>query len=398
MSKRILSLTLAVLMALALVPAAFAADEPEIEAPLAPEMEMEEPVEEMPEAPALAEMPAVAEEPADEPVAAAALPPESVVQERLLAMYDQWPDGTHWDSKSYYVDKSGYKEYGCFGFAIMLQEAAFPGLYGPYRKNAPIRFEDICVGDMLSTPGHTAIVVERHEDYVVMAEGNMNMGVRWGRKVTAADMGELQYRWTYYPDSASRYKNGWYLEEDGWRYYKNDVVVKNAWVWDGAWYFVDENGEQAAGLREIITGAASDGWYYFNPKHDGTYGAMLTGWRWINDSYYYFNPKNDGACGRMARSQWVCDGKSWTYLDENGKMVTGLYWVLDGSADDGLYYFNPAHDGGCGHVMSGWQDIDGARYYFEPRHNGRFGQGYVAGTYVIDGVSRTFNAYGQLVG
>ena len=390
MSKRILALTLAVLMVLSLAPAAFAEEEPEIAAPLAPE--------EIGEETEAAEEPAPAEEPADAPVTAATLPPESVVHERLMAMKEEWPDGSHWDSKSYWVDKSGNKEYGCFGFAIMLQDKAFPGLSGPYRRNAPIKFEDICVGDMLSTPGHTAIVVERHEDYVIMAEGNMDMGVRWGRRVTPEDVGELTYRWTYYSGKAPLYKNGWYQEKDGWHYYKNDVMVRNGWVKDnGLWYFVDENGDQAAGLREIVTGEVSDGWYYLNPKHDGTYGAMLTGWRWVNGDWYYFNTEHDGAFGRMVRSRWVSDKGHWTYMNADGRMATGLYWVLDGKPDDGLYYLNPEHDGTCGHVLAGWKDIEGARYYFETRHNGLYGQAYVNGTYDIGGVSYTFDVLGRLV-
>ncbi len=464
MFKRSLALMLAILTVFALSASAFAAEEPAPEEIIAP----------IPEEPAEAEPIPVDETTADEPAAAASLPTEEVVHERLMAMQEQWPDGTHWDGSSYYVDKSGYREYGCFGFAIMLQEAAFPDLYGPYRRSAPIQFEDVCVGDMLSTPGHTAIVVEAHEDYVVMAEGNMDNGVRWGRTVTAADMGQFQYRWTYYPETYSRYKNGWIMEDGEWFFYEKDVKVTNAWREDkGNWCFLGPDGRMLVGLQEISLGDSSDGWYYFSPKHDGTCGYMLTGWQqidgvwyyfskahdgtygrmvtdqWQEDNgqwcflgadgrmleglqlislgqssdgwycfstehdgtcghmltgwqqidgdWYYFNEKHDGAYGRMIHNQWQAGGNVWKYLGDDGRVATGLRWVMDGKPDDGLYYLDPTHNSNYGAILAGWRTVNGYRYYFETKHNGRYGMGYVGGTYTINSVKYTFDAWGRLV-
>ena len=177
MHKRFLSLILAMLAVFSLATAAYASDAP------------------------------------DTPETAASMPSDEEVHDRLMAMQEKWPDGSHWDSSSHYKDKSGYEEYGCFGFAIMLQEAAFPGLYGPYRYGAPSSLSQVHVGDMLSYggyDGHTVIVIEVREDCVVVAEGNMDNGVRWGRTMTAAQVSSIDYRWTYYYVDPN--KNGWQAE------------------------------------------------------------------------------------------------------------------------------------------------------------------------------------------
>ncbi len=355
----------------------------------------------------------------DKPQPAAKLPTEEEVHERLMAMQELYPEGSHWDGNSYYIDRNGWKEGGCFGFAIMLQEAAFPDNTMLVRKNAPISIRDVHAGDILSygitggSGGHSVIVVEVHDDYVVVAEGNVGNGVSWDRTMSAAEVSAVQYRWTYY-NSYESIKNGWYQEDGNWYYYEYNWKVSNAWRTSGGQrYYLGPDGKMAVGWGKV-----NGQWYYFNDVHDGTYGRLLTnqwlddeglryyldadgrsvtGWRKVDGQWYYFNDRHDGTYGRMLANEWLNDGGVWYYLGPDGEMAAGLYWVTEGGCE-GLYYFNEDHDGTYGKMLSGWQDVGGSRYYFETKHNGLFGQGYVGGTYTIGSSRYDFDTDGRMIG
>lgn len=62
-----------------------------------------------------------------------------------------------------------------------------------------------------------------------------------------------------------------------------------------SWYYFDWSGNLQAGWLRDSSGV----WYYLNPRHDGTFGLMLTGWQEIDGQWYYFNPESDGTRGAM---------------------------------------------------------------------------------------------------
>ena len=81
-----------------------------------------------------------------------------------------------------YAWKGGiYSEgYGCAGFAFMLSDAAFGEL--------PARQTDVSnpkVGDILriNNDSHSVVILEVRDDCVVVAEGNFNESVYWGREI-----------------------------------------------------------------------------------------------------------------------------------------------------------------------------------------------------------------------
>ncbi len=176
--------------------------------------ETEEPEAAEEPAPTESEEPVTVEEaePADdEPqtvAAGAPLPTEQEAYQRMIALREKYPDGSLWDGNSYYMDRNGYAEYGCFGFAIMLQEAAFVGRTQFKVRRPPITIDDIYVGDVLSygisngQGGHSVIVLERHDDYVVLAEGNWDRSANWGRTMSAEEIKNVQYCYTYYIDDS----------------------------------------------------------------------------------------------------------------------------------------------------------------------------------------------------
>ena len=188
------------------------------------------------------------------------------------------------------------------------------------------------------------------------------------------------------PAAIAAAASGWVSEGGSWYYYKNGERVHNDWLLDrGVWYFLDQDGKMLEGFAQIDLGRVDDGWYYFSEKHDGTYGHVMTGWQVVNGSWRYFNPKHDGTYGRMVANDWLLDGGVWYFLDPDGKMLEGLSQIDLGRGDDGWYYFSEKHDGTYGHVMTGWQWIDGVWYYFNPQHNGKFGRAYDNGWNKIGG-------------
>ena len=78
-----------------------------------------------------------------------------------------------------------------------------------------------------------------------------------------------------------------------------------------SWYYFDWNGTLQAGWLQ-----SGGQWYYLNPRHDGTFGLMLTGWQFIDGQWYYFNPNSDGTQGAMFSGRLTPDGY---WVAENGQ-------------------------------------------------------------------------------
>ena len=99
-------------------------------------------------------------------------------------------------------------------------------------------------------------------------------------------------------------------------------MVTYDWQWDaGVWYFMGPGGKMYEGLREIALGRADDGLYYFSPKHDGTYGHVLTGWWTVDGDTYYFNPNHNGTYGRAyTNGTYTIGGVKYTF-DEKGRWI-----------------------------------------------------------------------------
>lgn len=136
---------------------------------------------------------------------------------------DGYREGDPWTNETPYPDAGG-KDYewcggplngqnilavGCVAFAFSLSDAAFG--YAEARMYAANEFdyEDIKVGDILrmNNDAHTVIVLEVHDNGVVVAEGNISTGdhkgkVHWERGITREDVlsGTSHYI-TRYPEN-----------------------------------------------------------------------------------------------------------------------------------------------------------------------------------------------------
>lgn len=119
---------------------------------------------------------------------------EEQVYKAMIAMKSKYPEGMSWTNDNFYAWKGGIFSggYGCAGFAFAISDAAFGSL--PARSHTD--FSKIRVGDIvrMNFDGHSVIVLEVKSDGVVVAEGNYNSSIHWGRSISFS---EIQASGTY---------------------------------------------------------------------------------------------------------------------------------------------------------------------------------------------------------
>ena len=135
---------------------------------------------------------------------------EEAVYNRMIAKKTEYPEGMSWTNANYYAWNGGIYSggYGCAGFAFILSDAAFGNL--PARILSDKSFSQIRTGDILrvNNDGHSVVVLEVYSSYVVIAEGNYNSSIHWGRILTKENLesGTLTYIMTRYPSDPGTQK------------------------------------------------------------------------------------------------------------------------------------------------------------------------------------------------
>ena len=112
--------------------------------------------------------------------------------------------------------------------------------------------------------------------------------------------------------AAASVTGSWKNENGAWKFYSLDQKSYTGWV------------------------KTDRGWYYLNPED----GKMVTGWQKIGGFWYYFDTAEEGTEGRMHTGWYKNSENKWFFFD-NGS----------GTANEG-------------HMVIGWQWIDGYCYYF----------------------------------
>lgn len=157
----------------------------------------------IPEGPAQPEQPEdTTEEPVtppeepEQPTETVEGPTEEEVYNKIIALKEQYPDGTPWgDDKTFEIFptklSTGEIDYviarGCAAFTEMCQAEAFGGVAGTGKypdKTTYESFDEIRVGDEVGYDHHFVIVLEKKTDSIIVAEGNFNGAVYWGREIT----------------------------------------------------------------------------------------------------------------------------------------------------------------------------------------------------------------------
>jgi len=122
---------------------------------------------------------------------------EETVYQKMIALQEEYPEGTPWTNENFYAWNGGVFSggYGCVAFALICSDAVFGDLpVSRYHSD----FEDIRVGDMLriNFDTHSVVVLEKKDNSVIVTEGNYNDSIHWGREIARKDLEERNYEVT----------------------------------------------------------------------------------------------------------------------------------------------------------------------------------------------------------
>ena len=132
---------------------------------------------------------------------------ESEVTRKLWAMRSKYPQGMPWGPNvirrsDVIVDGKPCDGYGCVAFVFALSDAAFgkerPGQTTYRGQKTKSLFMQVRPGDIVAigddeNNNHKVIVLEKNRNGVVIAEGNWNFAVNWGRFLSASQVDEASY-------------------------------------------------------------------------------------------------------------------------------------------------------------------------------------------------------------
>ena len=151
------------------------------------------------------------------------VPTYTQVTSAMEALRTKYPEGMPWDNYRPYGSKgdkgSAYVWHGgwilnnirsgvgCAAFAFILSDAAFGDLQARVVDN--VRFEDVKVGDILRINGntHSVIVLQKSAGGVIIAEGNYNSTVHWGRALSVDQVEAADFVVTRYPEGHTENAN-----------------------------------------------------------------------------------------------------------------------------------------------------------------------------------------------
>lgn len=112
---------------------------------------------------------------------------QAQARKTILSLKKQYYQGKHWTNDDYYFwDAANAHCYGCVAFVGIASDKAF-GKYAPFKRHA--FFSRIKAGDHIRIGGiHSVIVLYKKKQSVVVAEGNYNDAINWGRTITYSEL------------------------------------------------------------------------------------------------------------------------------------------------------------------------------------------------------------------
>ena len=125
----------------------------------------------------------------------------SKIYKKMMAQKKNYPEGKSWTNANSYLWKAiphvNYYAYGCAAFASIVSDAAFGKYTVAKQINSPAASR-VRVGDILRVSGdtHSVIVLKVETDGFVIAEGNYNSSIHWGRKLSKKE--PINYLYTRY--------------------------------------------------------------------------------------------------------------------------------------------------------------------------------------------------------
>lgn len=137
------------------------------------------------------------------------IPTQKEVYDAMIAQQEAYPEGKPWTNADSYFWHGGTAGgiagtgAGCVAFAYILSDAAFDNLPARMYSQGGFSYSDVKVGDILRVNGdaHTVIVLRVSETGVVIAEGNVNGAIHWGRSMTKEEVEAANHYITRYPEN-----------------------------------------------------------------------------------------------------------------------------------------------------------------------------------------------------
>ena len=187
---------------------------------------------------------------------------------------------------------------------------------------------------------------------------------------------QIQGKWYYFDQDGNRLHSTIYK---GYAFDQDGVMIENSWTkLDNQWFFANSSGPIINNTCKKIHGS----WYYFdqtgsmlsNTSVDGYLltksGAMAEkGWTKLDQIWYYVAPS-----GKILQDKWEKINGSWYYFDKDGGMLSattfkGYLFNQSGAMaennwvkiKDTWFYAN----GSGRYVQQNWQKIQGSWYSFD---------------------------------
>ena len=130
--------------------------------------------------------------------------------------------------------------------------------------------------------------------------------------------------------------DGWKLENNKWKYYKEDKALKAWQQINNNWYFFNEDGSLKTGW---YLGASSN-WYFLDSSKTANEGVLLSGWQWVDGYCYYFEGMDKATFGKMYTNTVVKGYRvdaAGRWVDESGKAYYEAgKGIITGNASNGL--------------------------------------------------------------
>lgn len=112
--------------------------------------------------------------------------------------------------------------------------------------------------------------------------------------------------------------DGWKLENNKWKYYKEDKALKAWQQINNNWYFFNEDGSLKTGWYLDTY----NNWYFLDSSKTASEGVLLSGWQWIDGYCYYFEGTDKATFGKMYANTVVKGYRvdaAGRWIDESGK-------------------------------------------------------------------------------
>jgi len=111
----------------------------------------------------------------------AAFPSQKKVYKSIIAMKSKYPEGKKWTNNNTYRNGNMIGG-GCVAFAMRMSDAAF-GKEQPYTMHTNL--DELRPGDIvrINNDTHSVIVLKVKKKSIVIAEGNFNRKIHWGREL-----------------------------------------------------------------------------------------------------------------------------------------------------------------------------------------------------------------------